>query len=103
MDDIHVSDWVDISFVMSDGIIFEGSDNVVDTVNASDMGEEGITEASSFRCSLDKAGNIEHFDGCRDFAFWEIFGAEIVESIVWDVDLGKIWIDCAEREILSRD
>lgn len=52
LNDLHVTDGVDISFHVGDFVVVEGTNDLEDTVNSTNMRQKSISETSSGRCTL---------------------------------------------------
>ena len=52
LDDFHVAEGVDFAFDVNDFSIVEGTDDLKDTIDGTDMGQEGVSETCTSRRAL---------------------------------------------------
>jgi hypothetical protein len=103
MDDVHVTNGVDITLLMNDLFIVEGSHDVIDSIYCLNMAEESVSKACTFRGSSDEPSDIGNGNGRTDLTLGLVHFHQLVKALVWHVCLGVIRVNCAEREVFSWD
>lgn len=91
-DDLHISERVDITLYVNDLGVIECSDDLEDTVDSSDVGQEGVSETCSGGCSSGKTGDIDTCQESWDFGFGFVEVAKPQESFIWNGDSGFFWV-----------
>ena len=71
-----------------------------DSGDASDIGEELITQAGTFGGTLDEAGDVPHLDLGGDYLLWLASFIQGADLLVVDTYLGNVGVDSAEGVIL---
>jgi len=62
VDDLNISNWIKFSFLMDNFFVWEGSNDVVDSVNSRDVRKESITKTCTLTCSFNETSNISDGD-----------------------------------------
>jgi len=102
-DDVQISDGVNITLVVHDLFVVEGTNNMVDAINSLDVGKESVSETLTFTGAGDETSNIEDGDGSGNLGARFVDFAKVLESIIGDEDLSLGRLDGTERIVLSGD
>lgn len=96
-DDLHISQWINISLDVDDLGVVECSDALEDTVDSTDVGQESVSETSSGRGTSGQTGDINTGQESGDLGFRLVQVAEPKESLVRDGDTGLLWVAGVRR------
>jgi len=58
VNNVQVSNGVHVSFIMDDGLIVKCSNNVIHSIDSSDVGQESISKAFAFGSATDKPSDV---------------------------------------------
>ena len=101
VDGLDISDGVDFSVVVGHFLIGESSDDVVKSIDCGNVGQESVSKSFSGTGSFDEASDIGDLDLGEHLTLWLVKFAELLESFVWNINLGVIGIDSAEWIVFS--
>ncbi len=99
VDNTLVADGIDVSVDVGDVVIVETAKYVNDGVRIADVSEKFVAQAFSFRGSFDQSGNIDDFDGGRNYTFGIVYFGQLHQSLVGYGDDTYVGFDGAEREV----
>lgn len=88
---------------MADIFILKSSDNMINAIALTNVGEESIAKSFSLVCSRDEACDVYDAEDCLNFALGLIHLAKLSEALVWNWHFGYIGVNRAEWVIVSRD
>ena len=98
-DNLEITDGVDITLDVNDIGVVERSDHLEDTIDGTDMGQEGVTQPGSGRGSGCKTSNIDTGEVGGDTRGRLVGLAEPVVSWVRDEDTGFLGVDGGIGEV----
>mmetsp|Transcript_24868 Transcript_24868/g.47669 ORF Transcript_24868/g.47669 Transcript_24868/m.47669 type:complete len:100 (+) Transcript_24868:799-1098(+) len=79
----------------------EGAYQMKDSIDTLDMGEEGIAEAGTFGCPLDKTGDVDEVEVGGILGGWFPYVDECFVSLVRDGAAGGVRVYGAEGIVLG--
>lgn len=88
---------------MSNIFIVEGSNNVVNAIDISDVAKEVVSKSFSLRSTSHDTCDINNLKHCGYFRFGFEHFAEFLEPIVWDGDDSLVGFDGAEGIVFGWD
>ncbi len=86
---------------MVDSGVIEGSDDLKDSIDTTDMGEEFISESFTLTCSLDEPCDIDEFDSRWDDLRPIHDYTNLFESFIVHIHDANIWFYRTEWEVRS--
>ena len=87
-DDIHVAAGVDVALDVDDLRVVEGADDLEDTIDSADMGQESVSEARAGRGTSGETSDIDARQVCGDAGRGLVGFTEPFKARVGDVDAG---------------
>lgn len=80
VDDLDISDGVDLALDVGDVFILEQTQHVEDSIAAGDVREESISETLTFVSALDESGNVDDVQISGNLRLWLVILAQHIES-----------------------
>ena len=98
-DDVQVTNGVDVTLDVDDLSIVEAAHNLEDGVDSADVGQEGVTKASTGRGTARQTGDVVDGQVGRHPRLGVVHLAEVIVAVVGDEHAGLLRVDGGIGEV----
>lgn len=99
VDDLQITDGVDITLDVDDLSIVEATDDLEDGVDGANVGQERVTETSTSRGTAGQTSDVVDGKVSRNAGLGLVLLAEPVEAVIGDDDTGLFGVDGSVGEV----
>jgi hypothetical protein len=86
VNDLHITDGVNVALDVRDLVILEDSSNVEDSIDGLDVGKEGVSETLTLSSTLYKTGNIDDLEEALDSVLGLVVLAKPLPALIRNED-----------------
>ena len=98
-DRLHVSDGIDRSGNVDDVRVVKAADHLQDGIDLSDVCQELVAQALAFAGSLHDTGNVDQFEGRRNYFLRRNQRSDPVQPPIGDAHHALVGLDRTERVV----
>ena len=102
-DNIHITAGIDTTFDVSNILAVKTTENMENSINSTNVGQESVSETTTFSSTLDKTSNIGNLQNSRNIVLRLKGIHHKVKTLIRNRDTSDIRINGAERIIFSRN
>ena len=99
IDNINIVSRIHFVINVDDVVVFKAANNVTDSFGFTDVGQELIAQAFTFRCAFHQARDIDEFHGGRQNALWFHDFSQLIQTRIGHRDNTRVRLDSTEREV----
>lgn len=99
VDDLQITDGVDVTLDVDDLGIIEATNDLEDGIDGTNVRQKGVTETGTGRCTAGQTSDVVDREVGRDLGLGLVLLAQPLEAVIGDDDTGLFGVDGSVGEV----